>query len=88
MTMTTRNKKAADPTGLDTLDPGKVPARDAVHFRRIIAARKQVAEAEQELRDAVQAARDAGDSWTVIGAALDTTRQAAFQRFGGGAKSA
>lgn len=88
MTMTTRNRRASARTGLDTLDPSKVPARDAVHFRRIIAARKQVAEAEQELRDAVQAARDAGDSWTVIGTALDTTRQAAFQRFGGGAKRA
>jgi len=53
-----------------------------VHFRRILAARKAIADAEQELRDAVKAARDAGDSWTVIGAALDTTRQAAFQRFG------
>lgn len=28
------------------------------------------------------AARLAGDSWTIIGVALDTTRQAAFQRFG------
>ena len=27
-------------------------------------------------------ARDAGDSWSIIGAALDTTRQAAQQRFG------
>jgi hypothetical protein len=82
MTMATKSSKAADRTGLDTLDPRKIPARDAVHFRRIIAARKQLAQAEQELRDAVQAARDAGDSWTVIGTALDTTRQAAFQRFG------
>jgi len=86
MTMTTRSRTAAERTGLDTLDPSKVPARDAVHFRRIIAARKKVADAEQDLRDAVQAARDAGDSWTVIGAALDTTRQAAFQRFGSAAK--
>lgn len=75
-------RKNADATGLSTLDAGKIPARDAIHFRNIIAARKKVAQAEQELRDAVQAARDAGDSWTVIGAALDTTRQAAFQRFG------
>ena len=74
--------KKTDDTGLSTLEPGQVEARDAVHFRRIIAARKKVADADQELRDAVQAARDAGDSWTVIGAALDTTRQAAFQRFG------
>jgi hypothetical protein len=73
-------------TGLDSLVPGEVQSRDAVHFRKIIAARKKVAESEQELRDAVQAARDAGDSWTVIGAALDTTRQAAFQRFGKTAK--
>ena len=77
-----RTKSRKDPTGLDSLDPSQTSARDAVHFRRIIEARRHVAEAEQELRDAVLAARDAGDSWTVIGAALDTTRQAAFQRFG------
>ena len=72
-----------DQTGLDDLDPAKTPAGDAVHFRRIIAARRALGIAEQELRNAVQAARKAGDSWTVIGAALDTTRQAAQQRFGG-----
>lgn len=75
-------KTRSETTGLDQLDPTGHPARDAVHFRRILAARKAIADAEQELRDAVKAARDAGDSWTVIGAALDTTRQAAFQRFG------
>lgn len=75
-------KTSPEATGLDTLDPATHPARDAVHFRRILAARQQVADAEQELRDAVNAAREAGDSWTVIGAALDTTRQAAYQRFG------
>jgi hypothetical protein len=82
MTMT---KLKADPdrTGLDHLDPATHPARDAAHFRRIIAARATMAAAEQELRDAVRAARRAGDSWAVIGAALDTTRQAAQQRFGG-----
>ena len=78
MTIKTRN----DTTGLDQLESTTQPARDAVHFRRILAARKAIADAEQELRDAVKAARDAGDSWTVIGAALETTRQAAFQRFG------
>jgi len=80
--MNVKNRKTADPTGLSELDPSKTPGRGAVHFRNIIAARKNVAKADRELRDAVQAARDAGDSWTVIGAALDTTRQAAFQRFG------
>ena len=75
-------KTRSDRTGLDALDPQTHPAQDAIHFRRILAARRNLAEAEQELREAVQAAREAGDSWTVIGAALDTTRQAACQRFG------
>jgi hypothetical protein len=81
MTMAKTKAGAAD-HGLDALDPATTPARDAVHFRRIIAARKSVAAAEDELRQAVAAAREAGESWTVIGAALDTTRQAAYQRFG------
>jgi hypothetical protein len=71
-----------DTTGLDNLDPAVNPARDAVNFRRILAAREHITDAEVELREAVRAARDAGDSWTVIAAALDTTRQAAQQRFG------
>ena len=71
-----------DRTGLDQLDPSTHPARDAASFRRIIAARNQLAHAEQELREAVRIARAAGDSWTVIGAALDISRQAAQQRFG------
>ena len=69
-------------TGLAHLDPATTTARDATHFRRIISARKGIDDAEAELRAAVAAAREAGDSWTVIGVALDTTRQAAFQRFG------
>jgi hypothetical protein len=81
MTMTKTKAEAAE-HGLDTLDPTKNPARDAVHFRRIIAARKNITAAEDELRQAVAAAREAGETWTVIGAALDTTRQAAYQRFG------
>ena len=72
-----------DRTGLDHLDPSTHPARDAASFRRILAARRDLAAAERELREAVRAAREAGDSWTVIGAALDITRQAAQQRFGG-----
>ena len=78
----TKLKANHDNPGLDQLDVATHPARDAAHFRRIIAARQDLAAAEQELRDAVKAAREAGDSWTVIGAALDTTRQAAQQRFG------
>lgn len=58
------------------------PAREAAHFRRILAAHQNLSAAERALRDAVLAAREAGDSWTIIGAALDTSRQAAQQRFG------
>jgi hypothetical protein len=71
-----------DRTGLDGLDPSTHLAREGASFRRIIAARNTLADAEQELREAVRAAREAGDSWTVIGAALDVSRQAAQQRFG------
>jgi len=69
-------------TGLGTISPATHKARDARHFRAIIAARKNLAHANAELEAAVAAARAAGDSWTVIGAALETSRQAAFQRFG------
>lgn len=67
---------------LDELDPQSVPARDAVHFRRIIAAKDGVARADRELHDAVRAAREAGDSWFTIGMALGVTKQAAQKRFG------
>ena len=66
---------------LDDLDPSMVTARDAVHFRRIIAAQEGVARADHELRDAVRAAREAGDSWLSIGMALGVTKQAAQKRF-------
>ena len=67
---------------LDTLDPATTPAKDARHLREIAAVRERIAEAEQDLRGAVWAARGNGDSWSAIGLALGTTRQAAFQRFG------
>ncbi|MEH0110790.1 hypothetical protein V6N00_13850 [Tersicoccus sp. MR15.9] len=63
-------------------------ARDATPLRRIIAARQRMEAAERELADAVAAARAAGDSWPVIGAALDTGAQAARQRFGSPAETA
>ena len=75
-------KTTHDTAGLDNLDPIVRPVRDAVNFRRILTARARIADAEAELREAVRLAREAGDSWTVIAAALDTTRQAAQQRFG------
>lgn len=67
--------------GLDQLPEHQ--GRDATHFRRIIAASKQLEAAKDELHDAVRAAREAGDSWAAIGAALGVSKQAAAQRFGG-----
>ena len=67
---------------LDDLDPSTVAERDAVHFRRIIAAAEGVSRADRELHDAVRAAREAGDSWLSIGMALGVTKQAAQKRFG------
>jgi hypothetical protein len=84
--MKMRLKSRKDDTGLNSVAPESL--RDASHFRRIIEARKGLDAAEKELRDAVAAARDAGDSWTMIGAALGTTKQAAWQRFGKGTSSA
>ena len=74
-----KTKSRKDETGLDSVAPESL--RDASHFRGIIEARKRLKVADKELRDAVAGARAAGDSWTVIGAALGTTKQAAFQRF-------
>ena len=68
---------------LDQLDPATTTARDATHFRAIIVANEAVDRADDELRRAVAAARAAGDSWLIIGAALGVTKQAAQQRFGG-----
>lgn len=46
------------------------------------AARDLAAAANEALQEAVDRARDAGHSWREIGEVLDTSRQAAFQRFG------
>jgi hypothetical protein len=84
--MSTKHKMSID-EWLDTVEPNPADACDASHMRRIIAAAERVDEAEGELRAAVKAARDAGDTWAVIGLALGVSRQAAFQRFGQGDKA-
>lgn len=74
-----------DQTGLDELDPENAESRDASHFRELVAAAAAVRQSDERLHRAVARARQAGDSWTVIGSALGMTRQGAYQRFGRGA---
>jgi hypothetical protein len=75
---------ALDENGLAELDPANHEARDATHFREIAAAAEALREDERRLVAAIRRARAAGDSWTIIGAALGMTRQGAYQRFGRG----
>jgi hypothetical protein len=65
----------------NTALPGPVPSGDPA-LAAIAQARRQAAAAESALQQAVDRARAAGRSWREIGDVLDTTRQAAFQRFG------
>jgi hypothetical protein len=74
-------EKEATENWLDSLDPAQLGFRDASHVRAIITANDALAAAEENLREAVAKARAAGDSWTVIGAALGTSKQAAHERF-------
>lgn len=66
---------------LENLDPARLDFRDASGVRAIIAAADAVQAAQDDLRQAVATARASGDSWTVIGAALGTSKQAAHERF-------
>lgn len=67
---------------LDALDPDQTPARDADDLRAVGIAVAAVAAAEAQLRTAVGAARKQRRSWTLIGAALGVSKQAAAMRFG------
>jgi hypothetical protein len=67
---------------LDQLAPVTVESRNAVHLRAIVAAKGLVTAADAALTAAVRAARAAGDSWAVIGAALGIGERAARERYG------
>ncbi len=62
----------------DLSDPGSGSPLEAM-----AAARELSCATDAALRTAVDRARAAGHSWSSIGDVLGTTRQAAFQRFGG-----
>jgi hypothetical protein len=70
----------ADWVASDAFDPGD-EFLDAAPLRRIVAAEEALGQARGQLDDAVRAAHEAGMSWTVIGAVLGISRQAARQRF-------
>jgi hypothetical protein len=56
-------------------------ANERLLLTRIVEAAHAATDADQQLHDAVTAAREAGVTWAAIGAVLGTTRQAAFKRF-------
>ena len=64
---------------IESIDPATM--RDGVHLRAIAAARQAVDAADGALVDAIRAARRAGDSWTMIGVALHTSRQNAHRKY-------
>jgi len=85
------------PTGMTAPDPslltrvvsaarvamGDTPADAALSpLDAVVVIRSLARVVEDGLREAVQAARQAGHTWAEIGDLLGTTRQAAFQRFG------
>lgn len=63
-------------------EPDRTKLRDAGSLRRVRQAFQRRAATEQELADAVRAARDDGQTWTAIGVMLGTSGEAARQRYG------
>ncbi len=60
---------------------GRRPLPDPTTLVDIVAAWRACIRAEDALRYAVVRARKAGQPWSAVGTVLDTTRQAAQQRF-------
>jgi hypothetical protein len=79
MTLDTKHRDV--PASVENPGPAGTSGDGAEHLQRIIAARAGVDTANAELRLAVRAAREVGDSWAMIAAALDTSRRSAVQRF-------
>lgn len=63
------------------MSPVRLP--DPAALLEVLAAREACRQAELALREAVGAARRAGQAWSAIGTVLGITRQAAQQRFEG-----
>ncbi len=67
---------------LEGFDPAKATVRDRSAVAHIEAAVRAKRAAEQDIEDAVIAARANGVTWTEIGAALGITHQGAIKRYG------
>lgn len=77
MMLATNGQLVADVLRADEQSPGQV-------MRAIAATRSLDMIVEDTLRALVEQARAAGHTWAEIGDVLHVSRQAAFQRFGGG----
>lgn len=66
---------------LDELGTENVPSKDTSRLRAIGDALTELERAQENLDRAVQAAKDAGDSWAAIGVVLGTSRQAAHRKY-------
>jgi len=66
---------------LDTLDPSELHGEDISDLRAITQGVADLAAAQQQIVEAVQAARQRGRSWGRIGMALGVSRQAARQQY-------
>lgn len=72
----------APPRRFEEHEPDAANMRDAGSLRKVRKAFQRRAATEQHLTDAVNAARDDGQSWAAIGAMLGTSGEAARQRYG------
>jgi hypothetical protein len=73
---------ATRPEGPGAAERGRSKPGDESPLAAIASSRELLAVAEAALQQAVDDARAAGHSWREIGDVLETSRQAAFQRFG------
>jgi hypothetical protein len=72
-------------TRFEAHEPSVADLKDAESLRRVRKAFQRRAASEQELADAVLAARGEEQSWSAIGSMLGTSGEAARQRYGASA---
>lgn len=76
-TKTTEHRKIDE--FIESIDVASM--RDGSRLREVAEASRAVRDADERLRAAVKAAREAGDSWTAIGLVLGTSKQNAHRKF-------